>query len=190
MGDHVRAAGCSLSVHDPCHLKGPIMIKSMSLFGTNGHRRWGRVCPFCPSISDISLFRYRQSVVHFDAEISDRAFDLVWPSRSGTALRVPVRRYTRVAFVRRSGFRTRLGHRRCCCQCPKADSTDARRRVDVRPRVLVCSSWACPHKINEGPHACAQMPVPRIIDCQTGIGRGPVRQKLDKVSGLQITSSQ
>jgi hypothetical protein len=58
------------------------------------------------------------------------------------------------------------------------------------PRVLACSSWACPHKINEGPHACAQMPVPGIIDCQTGIGRGPVRQKLNKVSGLQITSSQ
>jgi hypothetical protein len=72
----------------------------------------------------------------------------------------------------------------------RADSTDARRRVDVRPRVLACSSCARPHKISEGPHACAQMAVPGIIDCQTGIGRGPVRQKLDKASGLQITSSQ
>ena len=29
-----------------------------------------------PGISDINLFRYCQSIVHFDAEISDRAFDL------------------------------------------------------------------------------------------------------------------
>ena len=64
------------------------------------------------------------------------------------------------------------------------------RRVDVRPGILACSSWACPHKISEGPHACAQMPVPGVIDCQTGIGWGPVCQKLDKASGLQITSSQ
>ena len=47
----------------------------------------------------------------------------------------------------------------------RGDSTNARRRADVRPRVLACSSWARPHKINEGPHAGAQMPVPGIIDC-------------------------
>jgi hypothetical protein len=27
-------------------------------------------------MSDVDLFRYRQGIVHFDAEISDRAFDL------------------------------------------------------------------------------------------------------------------
>jgi hypothetical protein len=33
MGDQVRAAGCSLSVYDPCHLSGRIVIEPMSLFG-------------------------------------------------------------------------------------------------------------------------------------------------------------
>jgi len=30
----VRTAGCSLSVYDPCHLSGRIVIESMSLFCT------------------------------------------------------------------------------------------------------------------------------------------------------------
>jgi hypothetical protein len=30
----VRTAGCSLSVYDPRHLSGRIVIESMSLFGT------------------------------------------------------------------------------------------------------------------------------------------------------------
>jgi len=34
VGDPVRTAGCSLSVYDPCHLRGRIVIESMSLFGT------------------------------------------------------------------------------------------------------------------------------------------------------------
>ena len=34
VGDPVRTAGCSLSVYDPCHLSGRIVIESMSLFGT------------------------------------------------------------------------------------------------------------------------------------------------------------
>ena len=38
--------------------------------------RSGRACPLCPGISDINLFRYCQSIIHFDPEISDRAFDL------------------------------------------------------------------------------------------------------------------
>ncbi len=29
-----------------------------------------------PGISDINLFRYCQGIVHFDAQISNRAFDL------------------------------------------------------------------------------------------------------------------
>jgi hypothetical protein len=36
----------------------------------------GRACPLCPDISDINLFRYCEGVIYFDAEISDRAFDL------------------------------------------------------------------------------------------------------------------
>src|ERR1700682_587256 len=36
----------------------------------------GRACPLCPGTSDINLFCYCQSIIHFDAEISDRAFDL------------------------------------------------------------------------------------------------------------------
>ena len=41
-----------------------------------GHWRSGRSCPLCPDISDINLFCYCQSIVHLDAEISDRAFYL------------------------------------------------------------------------------------------------------------------
>src|SRR5258708_4410548 len=44
----------------------------------------GRACPLCPGTSyirhqhtsDINLFRYCQSIIYFDAEISGRAFDL------------------------------------------------------------------------------------------------------------------
>src|ERR1700726_1196547 len=36
----------------------------------------GRLPHLCPGISDINLFRYCQGVINFDAEISDRAFDL------------------------------------------------------------------------------------------------------------------
>src|SRR4029077_3115393 len=38
LGDPVRTAGCSLSVYNPCHLSGPIVIESMSLFGTNANK--------------------------------------------------------------------------------------------------------------------------------------------------------
>ena len=50
-----------------------------------GGWRSGRACPSCPSIlfqtseyliSDINLVSYRQSIVHFDAEISNSAFNL------------------------------------------------------------------------------------------------------------------
>ena len=36
----------------------------------------GRACPLCLGTSDINMFCYCQSVNNFDAEISDRAFDL------------------------------------------------------------------------------------------------------------------
>ena len=42
----------------------------------NGGYRSGRACPLCPGISDINLVRYCEGIIYFDAEISDRAFDL------------------------------------------------------------------------------------------------------------------
>jgi hypothetical protein len=47
----------------------------MSPIGTSGSRRSGRACRLCPGISDLNLFRYRQSIVHLDAQISDSTFD-------------------------------------------------------------------------------------------------------------------
>ena len=41
----------------------------------------GRACQLCPGISDINLFRYGQGVIHFDAQISDRALDLRMPEQ-------------------------------------------------------------------------------------------------------------
>src|ERR1700687_2483680 len=46
------------------------------LMAQTGCRRSGRACRLCPGISDINLFRHCQSIVYFDPEISDRAFDL------------------------------------------------------------------------------------------------------------------
>jgi hypothetical protein len=46
------------------------------LVAQTGGRSSGRACPLCPGTSDINLFRYCQSIVYFDPEISDRAFDL------------------------------------------------------------------------------------------------------------------
>src|SRR5205085_2220662 len=36
----------------------------------------GRACPLCPGISDINLFSDCQGIIYFDAQVSDRAFDL------------------------------------------------------------------------------------------------------------------
>src|SRR5215208_3546815 len=38
--------------------------------------RLGRARPLCPGISDVKLFRYRESIIHLNTEISDSAFDL------------------------------------------------------------------------------------------------------------------
>src|SRR5439155_26841953 len=48
---------------------------SPNLAQTGGWNQ-GRACPLCPGTSDINLFCYCQSIIHFDAEISNRAFDL------------------------------------------------------------------------------------------------------------------
>jgi hypothetical protein len=40
-------------------------------------RCWsGGACLLCPGISDINLFRYRESIIYLDAEVSNGAFDL------------------------------------------------------------------------------------------------------------------
>ncbi|MGY2904633.1 hypothetical protein ACVWVY_003654 [Bradyrhizobium sp. URHC0002] len=45
--------------------------------GTNRLLEAGQsMSALCPGISDINLFRYCQSIVYFDPEISDGAFDL------------------------------------------------------------------------------------------------------------------
>jgi len=51
-------------------------VNSRSVLAQTGCWRLGRACPLCPGISDINLFRYCQSIVYFDPEISDGAFDL------------------------------------------------------------------------------------------------------------------
>ena len=47
-----------------------------SAFGPKRRLRVGHTRPLCPSISDINLFRYCQGIVHLDAEMSNRAFNL------------------------------------------------------------------------------------------------------------------
>ena len=56
-------------------MKMPFAAMHESLVGTKRQLAPGRACPLCPGISDINLFRYCQSVIDFDAEIADRAFD-------------------------------------------------------------------------------------------------------------------
>jgi hypothetical protein len=46
------------------------------MLAQTGGWRSGRACPLCPVISDINLFRYCEGIIYFNAEISDRAFDL------------------------------------------------------------------------------------------------------------------
>jgi hypothetical protein len=45
-------------------------------YGPNRRSKDGQSCPLRPGSSDVNLFCYRQGIVHFDAEISERAFDL------------------------------------------------------------------------------------------------------------------
>jgi hypothetical protein len=44
-----------------------------------------------PTVSYINLFLYRQDVINLNAEVPNRAFNFGVPSRSCTALRLPVR---------------------------------------------------------------------------------------------------
>ena len=61
----------------------------MSLIGTKLPKLVGQSMSALPGNSDINLFCYGQGVIDLDAEVSD---GLVWPSRSCTARRLPVRR--------------------------------------------------------------------------------------------------
>jgi len=60
------------------------------------------VCPLCPGTSDVHLFGYGKGIINLDAEIAHGLSILVCPSSSWTARKLPVRRYIRVGFVRRS----------------------------------------------------------------------------------------
>jgi hypothetical protein len=57
-----------------------------------GGGRSGRACPLCPGISDINLFRYCQSTVYLDAEISNRAFNLDVAKQKLDSPELPMRR--------------------------------------------------------------------------------------------------
>jgi hypothetical protein len=63
VGDPLRTAGCSLSVYDPCHLRGRVVIESMSLFGTFRSWRDARVESVMHSKADIGRARRRGPVV-------------------------------------------------------------------------------------------------------------------------------
>jgi hypothetical protein len=63
VGEPVRTAGRSLSVYDPCHLSGRIVIESMSLFGPSRHftelrtwSLWGHrgLCPDLPLANPVA----------------------------------------------------------------------------------------------------------------------------------------
>jgi hypothetical protein len=72
-GDKVLRGGPSILLTD--HRK----MRRGTLHGDKG---MGRACQLCLGISDINLFSYGQGIIHFDAQISDRAFDLGMPEQS------------------------------------------------------------------------------------------------------------
>jgi len=53
----------------------------LPLMAQSGGEGPGRARPLCPGISDINLFRYSEGVIHLNAEIPDRAFDLGMPEQ-------------------------------------------------------------------------------------------------------------
>ena len=60
----------------------PIVSPSPTCGAVN-RRNWpnrptfvGQSISALPDISDVNLFRYRQSIIHLDAKVSDGAFDL------------------------------------------------------------------------------------------------------------------
>jgi hypothetical protein len=74
-------AGCYHSPTAFAH-QGTIEVRrTMSPIGTNRRLEAGQSTSLCPGISDINLFRYCEGIIYFDAEISDRAFDLCMPEQ-------------------------------------------------------------------------------------------------------------
>src|SRR5258707_7851445 len=53
-----------------------VILEERPKLAQTGGWKMGRACRLCPGTSDINSFCYCQSIIHFDAEISDRAFDL------------------------------------------------------------------------------------------------------------------
>lgn len=44
-------------------------------------KRTGRARPLCPGRSDVDLFRYCESIINFDAKVSDGTLDLGMPEQ-------------------------------------------------------------------------------------------------------------
>src|SRR5260370_5269891 len=53
-----------------------VILEERPKLAQTGGWKMGRACRLCPGTSDINLFCYCQSIIHFNAEISDRAFAL------------------------------------------------------------------------------------------------------------------
>jgi len=66
----LTACVAALATSDACHRL------TQSAFGTNRRLEDGQSMSALPGTSDINLFCYCQSIVYFDPEIPDRAFDL------------------------------------------------------------------------------------------------------------------
>jgi hypothetical protein len=75
-----------------------LQCKSPFVTQTGGWRS-GRACPLCPGISDINLFCYCQSIVHFDTEMGTRG-GLRRPILKGASpSEMPVEQPTHFEFV-------------------------------------------------------------------------------------------
>jgi hypothetical protein len=69
-------------------MKFSLLLCTSPLVAQTGGLRSGRACPLYPGISDINLFRYCEGIVYFDAEISNRAFDLRMSEQSCAIIRI------------------------------------------------------------------------------------------------------
>jgi hypothetical protein len=66
----------------------------MSPLMARSRARWtGRACPLCPGTSDINLFCYRESIIHLDPKISNRAlyFGVTEQELDRTKIKIPQR---------------------------------------------------------------------------------------------------
>jgi hypothetical protein len=81
----------------------------------------GRAEHVCPGISDINLFRYCQGVIHFDARISDRAFDpgMTGQQLDGPQVACPPIDQGCFCSSQRMGLSNSLGSSPTALRCPK-----------------------------------------------------------------------